>query len=842
MATVARRVLLVVLGLLVVIALLLLVAFYLVPRSSFPKTSGEIQAQGLSAAVEVYRDENGIPHIYASSSYDLFFTQGYVHAQDRFWQMDFWRHIGSGRLSEMFGEATLETDMFLRTLGFEQIVLEEIEQISGSDTLTVLQAYADGVNAYLATRQGLSLSLEYAILGLINADYTPEPWKVEHTLTWAKMMAWDLGGNMDMEIRQAILSGVLSPEQLEDITPPYPNEHPVIVAGFRAMGDLGLEVADNSRLPGVESLLLEVLERTSRVSSILGPRMESLGSNNWVISGELTSSGMPMLADDPHLGVQLPSIWYENGLHCSPKGAQCPYEVTGFSFASAPGVVVGFNDRIAWGVTNLGPDVQDLFIEKINPNNPDQYEFQGQWLDMDVKTELIQVAGGEPVELTIRRTHHGPIISGTYGSLEDLDPEIVLVSGEMEGSGDYAIALSWTALEPTSTFVSVLMLNQAQNFEQFRDALRLWDVPSQNFVFADVDGNIGYQMPGIVPIRAKGEGMLPVPGWTGEYEWVDAIPFEELPFAFNPPQGYIVTANNAVVSPDYPYLITTGWDYGFRAKRIVEMIENAPGPIDAAYIAAMHGDNKNLNAEILLPVLGGVSFEEARLEDAKSMLLDWDQQQHMDSPAAALFEVFWRNLLEKTFHDDLPENYHPVGNSLWFEIVRRLLEQPDSAWWDDKETPEAESRDDIFREAFAAAVDELEQLQGMDPRHWNWGDLHTVTFKVGGLGESGNPLVELLFNRGPFRTSGGSSIVNATGWDARRGHYQVRSLPSFRMIVDLSDLTRSIGMHTTGQSGHAYHPNYIDMVERWAQIEYHPMLWERSQVEAGAANVLRLAP
>jgi penicillin G amidase len=841
MLTILRRFLTGLIGLLVVVALLLLAAFYFLPRSSFPRTSGEIRLDGLNGPVEIYRDEYGIPHIYASSSHDLFFAQGYVHAQDRFWQMDFWRHIGSGRLSEMFGETTIETDMFLRTLGFEDIVTAEIEQ-TGSDAVAPLQSYADGVNAYLADRRGISLSLEYAILGLINSDYTPEPWRVEHTLTWAKMMAWDLGGNMDIEIRQSILAKSLSPEELEEITPSYPDDHPVIVPGFQLADKSGASTLGNVPIPGLEVLLADVWSKTSSLNNFLGSGFEGIGSNNWVISGERTATGMPFLADDPHLGVQLPSIWYEIGLHCSPKGADCPFEVTGFSFASAPGVVVGFNDRIAWGVTNTNPDVQDLFIEKINPANPNQYEFQGQWVDMDIKTELIQVAGGEPVEITVRRTRHGPIISGTYGSLAEFDPAYVLTEGEMDVSAVYAVSLAWTALEPTSTFVSLLMLDQAQNFEEFREALRLWDVPAQNFVYADIEGNIGYQMPSRVPVRASGDGMVPVPGWTGEYEWVDFIPFEELPYAYNPPEGFIVSANNKVVGPDYPYLLSTGWDFGYRAKRIVEMIENAPGPIDAAYIASMHGDNKNLNAGVLLPVLGELRLEEDRLARAQALLVEWDHQQHMDSGAAALFEVFWKNLLQKTFDDDLPEDYRASGSSLWFEVVRRLVGQPDSHWWDDKETLAVETRDDIFLASFIAAVDEMERLQGDDPARWNWGDLHTVTFRVGGLGESGNPLVEFLFNRGPFRTSGGPSIVNATGWDARSGHYQVRSLPSMRMIVDLSDPNRSLGMHTTGQSGHAYHPNYVDMVERWAAIEYHPMLWERSQVEAGAVEILRLAP
>ena len=841
MPTILRRFLYVVLGLLVILALLLLVVFFVLPRSSFPKTEGEIRLTGLVGPVDVYRDENGIPHIYASSTQDLFFAQGYVHAQDRFWQMDFWRHIGGGRLSEMFGSATVETDMFLRTLGFEEIVAREIQQLDG-ETRIALESYASGVNAFLADHQGSSLSLEYVILKLINADYVPEPWQIQHTLTWAKMMAWDLGGNMDTEIRRAVLAESLSPEQLQEIFPAYPADHPVILPGFSLDGSQADESNQLASLPGLVPALSDILSKTASLDAIQGFRFEGVGSNNWVIGGERTSSGKPLLANDMHLAVQLPAIWYENSLHCAPKGPDCPYEVTGFSFASAPGVVVGFNERIAWGVTNVGPDVQDLFVEKINPANPNQYEYQGQWVDMHLQTETIHVAGGDSLELVIRRTQHGPIISDTYGSLEDFDPTQAMQKAAADTPAAYAIALRWTALDPSFTYSSVLKINRAGNFSEFREALSYWDVPSQNFVYADVDGNIGYQTPGKIPIRAAGEGTWLVPGWTGEYEWVDTIPFDELPYTYNPPEGYIVTANNAVVGADYPYLLTTGWDFGYRAKRIVEMIEDAPGPIDLEYIAKMHGDNNNLNAAVLLPVLFELRLEDSRLEQARAILKDWDHQQHMDSPAAAIFEVFWKNLLQRTFDDDLPEEVRASGSSLWFEVVRGLVDQPDSDWWDDKGSPAIEQRDDIFLHSFAAAIAELEGLQGQDPDRWNWGDLHTVSFRVGGLGESGNPLVEILFNRGPFRTSGGASIVNATGWDASKEGYQVRSLPSQRMIVDLADLSRSLGIHTTGQSGHAYHPNYIDMVERWASIQYHPMLWERSQVEAGAVKHLRLLP
>ena len=841
MPAVVKRILYFLLGLLVLLGILALVIFYLLPRSSFPKTEGEVRLVGLTGPVDVYRDENGIPHIYASSSHDLFFAQGYVHAQDRFWQMDFWRHIGAGRLSELFGSATIETDMFLRTLGFEQVVEKEIEH-GDPQTMVALQAYADGVNAYLTDHQGSSLSLEYVILKLINADYVPQPWQIQHTLTWAKMMAWDLGGNMDTEIRRAILAESLSPEQLEEMFPVYPEDHPVILPGFQLAGSQAPEQQDVASLTALTPALSEILGKTAALDALLGFRADGVGSNNWVIGGERTATGKPFLANDMHLAVQLPAIWYENGLHCMPKGPDCPYDVIGFSFASAPGVIVGFNERIAWGVTNVGPDVQDLFVEKINPSNPNQYEYQGQWVDMQIQTEVINVAGGEPVELVVRRTQHGPLITDTYGSLEDLNPDPAMQNAAVGAPGEFAVALRWIALDPCTTFSAVMKINQAGNFAEFREALSYWDVPSQNFVYADVDGNIGYQTPGKIPVRAAGNGTWPVPGWTGEYEWLGTIPFDELPYTYNPLEGYIVTANNAVVGADYPYLLTSGWDYGYRAKRIVEMVESAPGPIDAGYINQMHGDNKNLNAATLLPVLFELQLGESRLEQARTILQNWDHQQHRDSSAAALFEVFWKNLLRKTFDDNLPEDIQASGSSPWFEVVRQIVPQTDSVWWDDQNTPVREMRDDIFLAAFKAAVDELEGLQGKDPARWNWGDLHTVSFQVGGLGESGNPLVEVLFNRGPFRTSGGASIVNATGWDASKDDYTVRSLPSQRMIVDLSDLTRSQAIHTTGQSGHAYHPNYIDMTERWAAIEYHPMLWERSQVESGTVAHLRLVP
>jgi len=839
MSVLLRRILI---GVVVVLALLIVVIAVWLPlsiRSSFPQIDGEVRLSSLDAPVDIYRDAFGIPHIYAQTTHDLFFAQGYVHAQDRFWQMDFWRHVGSARLSEMFGASQVETDTFLRTLGWARVAQQELDALD-PDTLVILNDYANGVNAYLDERQGGALSLEYVILKLLNPDYQVKPWQPLHSLTWAKAMAWDLGGNMDAEIQRAVLLQSLTPEQLDDIFPSYPPDHPVIVAeqNTGAARFSGNDPSLASLAVEAAALLEPLAGRMAALEGILGPLGEGIGSNSWVISGRLSATGTPWLANDPHLGVQMPSIWYEVGLHCVPKGINCPFDVAGFSFAGTPGVVIGHNDRIAWGFTNVGPDVQDLYIERLNPENPNQYEVNGHWVDMEVVRETIHVAGGDPVEVAIRYTRHGPIISETYGELEEFTAQ-----AGIKLPANYAVALRWTALDVSNTFPAIWQINKAQNWDEFRAAASQFDVPSQNLVYADIEGNIGYQTPGKIPIRAQGDGSLPVPGWTDDYEWQGFIPFEELPSSFNPPQGYLVTANNAVVGPGYPYLITRTWAYGYRAQRIVEMITSAPKPIDSAYIQHMQGDNKDLNAETLVPVLLEVPLNDPHLEEVRGMLATWDFQAHMDSAPAALFEAFWKHLLAETFHDDLPERYWPGGGSRWFEVVRRLVAQPEAGWWDNKKTTavQIERRDDIFRQAFAGAVRELEEMQGNNPENWAWGELHTVTFRNATLGESGIAPIEALFNRGPYPTSGGESIVNATGWTSTEGYF-VDWLPSMRMIVDLGNLQNSLAIHTTGQSGHAYHQHYIDMADLWRQISYHPMYWERAAIEAGAEGHLRLAP
>ncbi len=847
-------VLVVILALLIIIPLGVVVGINNAKPQSFPQTDGELRLAGLDGPVDVYRDNMGIPHIYATTLHDLFMVQGYVHAQDRFWQMDFWRHIGSGRLSEMFGKGQLKTDMFLRTLGWRQIAEQEYASLP-AESKAILDSYSDGVNAYIQSRSGADLSLEYVVLGALTPSYQPEPWTPIHSLTWAKAMAWDLRGNMGAEIERAVLSKTLTPEQLADLYPKYPDDHPVIVT---KIGDSAYSAPQtaSSQKSDVEALLGSVRFESAAANlalldPLLGPSGPAIGSNSWAVSGTRTTTGKPLLANDPHLGIQMPSIWYQVGLHCAPKSDACPYEVAGFSFAGVPGVVIGHNDHIAWGFTNTGPDVMDLYVLKVNPDNPNQYEYNGAWIDFQTRTEKIAIGGtNTPEQLTVRISRFGPVISDTYGPLSDtVEPKSTDIpfkdKAGIELPPTYAIALRWTALEPGSVFEAIWGFNKAKNWDEFRAAAHYFAVPAQNLLYADIDGNIGYQMPGNVPIRKKGDGTVPVPGWTDEYEWTGYIPFDELPYTYNPASGYIVTANNQVPPRDYPYLVTTDWDYGFRAQRIVDMIEQAPGKIDIAYIQKMQGDDKSLNAETLVPILMQVPLDSQLAAVRDQYLAKWDYQETMDSSSAALFESFWWNLVADTFLDEnMPKEYQPAGGSRTYEIMRNLVKTPDSAWWDDKTTPnQVETRDDIFAKAFAEAVkcDVCVQKFGSDISKWKWGDLHSATFRNGTLGKSGIGVIENLFNRGPFPAAGGESIVNATGWDIYDS-FEVNWLPSMRMIVDLSDLNNSVTVHTTGQSGHADHPHYIDMADLWRNIQYYPMWWNLDSIQGHIEGHLRLLP
>lgn len=806
-------------------------------RRSFPQVSGEIEAAGLESSVEVIRDELGVPHIYASSTHDLFFAQGVTHAQDRFWQMDFWRHIGAGRLSEMFGESQVETDMFLRSLGFTALAEQEWEQM-GSPAREVLQAYADGVNAFITDRAPSDISLEYAIMPLQNSGYEIEPWTPVNTLTWAKVMSWDLSGNMGDEIARARLGQVLPLERVEQLYPEFPADKPAIVERS-ATSEAGSATAS---LPAEAiDALIRAETAADDLWAMTGGGFEGIGSNNWVVSGDLTETGMPLLANDTHLAIQMPSIWYENGLHCTEDSDDCPFQVVGFTFAGTPGVVIGHNEHHAWGVTTQAVDTQDLYVERVNPANPDQYEVEGEWVDFTTRSEVIAVAGGDDVEYDVRSTRHGPVISETYLPDDQFDG-----SETVDTPADYVVALTWQTLQPSTLVEAIIGMNTAQSYDEFREAVSKWDIAAQNIVYADIEGNIAYHSTGEIPIRSQGDGRYPVPGWDSSHEWIGLIPFDDLPTLFNPPEGFIETANQPVLRPGSEPLIGIDGAYGYRGGRIAEMLQTS----DSHTVSSMQAIQMDVwdgGATHLVPHLLDLDTSNPDIAWMQTELEGWSTGSSAylaegRSRGAAIYQAVWRHVLARTFQDDLPEDYWPSGGSRWFEVVRHLLETPDDPYWDDVNTGSVESRDDILAAAMGDAYAELTELVGDDTANWTWGALHAAEFENQTFGQSGIGPIEWLFNRGaPPRVGGSSSVVNAVGWDTDVS-YVVDWLPSERMVVDLADFDASTFVHTTGQSGHAFADNYDTMIEMWVDGDHGPMPWTREAVESYEEHRLVLVP
>ena len=846
----------------VVVSLVLVTAglgVYTVARS-FPTLAGTVDIAGLTNQVTVVRDEAGIPQITAKTAADLFIAEGYVHAQDRFWEMDFRRHVTSGRLSELFGESQVGTDSFVRTLGWRAVAEQEVALLDPV-TLSYYQAYADGVNAYLDTHQGADLSLEYAVLGLQNPGYEVEPWTPSDSVAWLKAMAWDLRSNLDDEIDRALLSMTLTPAEVTELHPDYPvGRHPTIT-GSQAITvpSAGAPEAE----PSVDSTdepaalvdpdsysqaVTELRAALDAVPELLGPAGGEIGSNSWVVSGAHTDTGLPLLANDPHLGPALPSVWYQVGLRCQSITADCPFDVAGYSFSGMPGVIIGHNQRIAWGFTNLGPDVADLYVERVTG---DSYEFDGVAKPLLLRDEKISVAGGDDVKIQIRSTEHGPILSGFKGTVypqiandfpeaAQLPPAPEAVAGTPPTT--YELSLQWTALTPGRTASAIFALNQATDFASFRAAAALFDVPAQNLTYADVEGNIGYQAPGLIPIRATGNGAQPVPGWTSQYGWTGYIPFDSLPSTFNPPSGYIVTANNAAADPGSPPLLTADWDLGYRANQITVRLQQliaAKTPLTAELMSEIQGDNYSAIAAALVPALQGVRLSGDAAE-AQTLLDGWDYQVDVDSAAAAYFNVIWRTLLHDMFTGKIDEGAHLTGGDRAFSVVTTLLDQPDSPWWSNPVYGTV-GQDSMLRRVMTDAAAEAADLMGSNPADWQWGSIHTLELKNATFGESGIAPLEWLFNRGPYELAGGSAVVNAVGWDATVG-YEVDWVPSMRQVVSLENFDDSTWINLTGASGHAFHANYTDQAPLWRDHETRPWLFTPAAINQDAANTLVLEP
>lgn len=816
-------------------------------RRPLPQTSGELELAGLDAEVTVVRDGHGIPQLYGDSVEDLMSAQGFVHAQERFYEMDVRRHLTAGRLAELFGEDAVETDAFIRTMGWRRVAEQELALIK-PETRTALEAYADGVNAYLESRSPSELAVEYTVLRAGGLDYKPEPWTPVDSLAWLKAMAWDLRGNMTDEIDRVLALADHTPAEVEQLYPPYPyDQHtPIVDQGAVVDGVFEQDATESdTRLPqrpAYDAAARDALRRLraglERLPVMLG-RGDGIGSNAWAVDGEHSSTGQPLLANDPHLGVTLPGIWMQMGLHCRDVSAECPLDVAGFTFSGTPGVVIGHNADIAWGFTNLGPDVSDLYLERVVG---DRWRHDGRLRPLKVRTETIEVQGGEDVDLTIRSTAHGPLLSDVSEELAEVG-QVAPADHPVHRGAGYAVSLAWTALEPTPTADAILALDVATDWESFRSAAEQFAVPAQNLVYADREGHIGYQAPGRIPIRKSGnDGYLPAEGWRADDDWSgDYVPFSGLPSLLDPEEGFVVTANQAVAGEDYPYAITEDWDRGYRSQRIRDLLETE-GELSVAEMADLQLDARSPVAQVLVPHLLEVPLPAGYYSAGRRLLFDWDFQQDSDSGAAAYLDVVWSNLLRLTFHDELAEEIRPDGGDRWVAVVADLLDRPSDPWWDDVTTEDVqETRDDVLRTAMLDARDELTSRQALNPGDWSWGRLHRLELENQSLGTSGVGAVEWLLNRGPWETAGGTAAVNATSWDAAEG-YEVTSAPSMRMVVSLADLDDSRWVNLTGVSGHPASDHYTDQTDLWAEGETLAWPFSEGAVEAAGEDVLTLVP
>jgi penicillin amidase len=846
----------------------------------FPTTHGSLAIAGLDDAVRVTRDANGIAWIEAETSHDLFVAQGYVHAQERMWQMEVWRHISGGRLSELFGESTLTEDRFIRTLGWRQAAERDLAALS-PDARAVVDAYAAGVNDWIADHHG-SLSLPFVVAGLKAGlgggigGYKLEPWTAIDTLAWQKVQGWQLGGNFDSEIFRMLADAKLQdPARTDELFPDYNPNMPVITpSGLKGSGGAGATAADMTgtgsgpvaSTPAAASASIgdpaawrDVAAAGGRLLEIAGldgadgiAGDHQVGSNNWVVGPSKTTTKTALLANDPHLGIGMPSVWYMNGLRCRTISAECPYSVAGVSFPGVPGIVLGHNAKIAWGATNVDPDVEDLFTIDVDPANDANYLVAGESIPFENRHETIKVAGGADVQLDVRTTRDGPIVNDVDSRLKDAP----------------LLALRWTGTDAVDgTFEAIFHLNVASNFDEFHAAFATYGAPSQNFVYADTAGHIGYVLPGRIPIRAdpKDHGQRIRSGSDGQHDWTGTIPTEDLPWQLDPPSGVIVTANNAAVDDKYPYFVAREWDPGFRAQRIMTLLADAEGSggVSTTTLRNIQFDAHVARAGLIGPFATSVSpatLDGALVEDR---IAKWKSFEcPVDGPVSigcAAYLAFEYRLVRGLFDDDLGELAREyVGGGASWQATIALLEQPDSPWWDDTTTTDkVEHRDDIVAAALDEAGLELRAAYG-DPSKWTWGALHAARFDEATLGSSGIGPLEWYFDKGPYPAPGAAGAVNNTYYRPSRaypdpddptykpvgidGVFAITNLPSYRLSIDMADLDGAQIVQTTGQSGNPFDRHYGDLIDDWLTGQTVPLPFTLSAVSESTVETLQLVP
>jgi len=776
---------------LVVIVAVLITGAYFHMRSSLPDYAADQTVKGVAQPVQIIRDGNAVPHIFANSLEDALFGLGYAHAQDRLWQMEVTRRLASGRLSELLpssllglslGTPFLSADRAMRTLGVRNRA-EQSYNVLSPGMKGNLAAYAAGVNAWLANNKA-ALPPEFVLL-----QHTPEPWQPVDSLLWGKLMALSLDGNWRREILRARLFKAL-PDKAGDLFPEYPSDgHSTLGAAQQALLDLPLErLFAFSGLPGIA---------------------KTMASNEWVLNGTLTQTGAPLLANDPHLGLEAPPTWYLARL-VGPG-----FDIRGATSPGSPGIILGHNGRVGWGFTTTNLDSQDLFIEKVDPTNPDRYVTPDGVAPFRFRDEIIKVRGGTDVRLRVRETRHGPVVSDLLAGPQGQ----ASASSEIVESG-HVLALQAVALDAADTTAeAILGMNFARNWEDFQAALRSYVGPMQNIVYADIDGNIGFTSPGRIPVRRKGDGSLPAPGWNGEYDWSGIVPFEQLPRAYNPASGRIVNANARVGAPDYPHFITRDWAEPYRQQRADNLIARSRKHT-ASDMISFQADALSPDTFDMIPILLRAKPTHPKAGEAIERLLLWDGRMLRDRPEPLIYTAWLRALHRALYADELGDAlFDDAMNSDEVKVLRHMLQNA-PGWCDDKRTSDAvETCDQIIGKALGTALDELTARYGGSLESWRWGEAHPALLRHR-LFDAIAPL-RFLGNRS-LPVDGGFHTLNraASYPNFTRAPYAALHGATLRMVMDFSDLDRSRFLIPMGQSGNPLSPWYDNALEDWRDLRY----------------------
>ncbi|HEX9614008.1 MAG TPA: penicillin acylase family protein, partial [Bacteroidota bacterium] len=777
---------------LTVFLVLAYLAYHLATKS-FPVTDGSVVAEGLEKPVDIYRDSFGVPHIFAESHHDAWFAAGFVQAQDRLWQMEVIRRAGLGRLAEVLGPPALNTDKLFRTLGLRRLAEETAKNLD-AETRAALGAYADGVNACMRGQQG-RYALEFDMLG-----FEPEPWTIEHSLLLSKLMAWELNTSRWVDITYGYVVQRVGPQRARDLYPDWPDNAPVTVP---------------SELKGEDSaeLGLPLLKADASFRKLLGLSDFGTGSNAWAVAPSKSLTGHPVLANDPHLVLTTPGRWYE--MHLSAPGL----DVMGASIPGIPFVVIGRNRDIAWGATSAMVDDIDYYVEEVDSvEHPTQYKVNDHWTPIGKTVDTILVKDGIPVVLTSYATHRGPIVNRIEPAAE---PASRLLS------------MRWVAGEVSHEARAVMRVNRAKNWMEFREALKDFSSPSQNFLYADVRGNIGYVLAGRIPLRADNSFASPYPGWTDRYDWQGFVPFAENPSLYNPPHGFIVSANNRIVGADYPHYVSNNWEPPWRAARIVELLSRE-GPLSLEDQQRVQLDLVSAQARTLVPrILQAYRDGGPENDDVKTTLnyfRNWNYVMREENVSTTLFESFLLRMIQNTFSDELGPELSALYDTLASKplvALTVLLEQDSSAWFDDIATEQVETKNGMIRRSLVESLAAMKSELGGELKEWRWGELHQVEFRHL-FGE--NPLLRGQFNRGPFPVGGSHSTV----W---KGDFRLRAPfvnhlgPSARFIFDLSDANNTRSVIPPGQSGHLYHRDYDNQIPLWRHGAYKVEPMDRTSIE-----------